>query len=61
MKPLNTKLKTAVEAYFADLVRVHASGGATAGVELWAALIMVCREQTYRIRNIDKEPLSDKS
>ena len=29
MKPLTTKLKAAVEAYFADLARVHASGGAT--------------------------------
>ena len=29
MKPLNTKLKTAVETYFADLARIHASGGAT--------------------------------
>ena len=29
MKPLNTKLATAVEAYFADLARIHASGGAT--------------------------------
>ena len=29
MKPLNTKLKATVEAYFADLARIHASGGAT--------------------------------
>ena len=29
MKPLNTKLATAVEAYFTDLARIHASGGAT--------------------------------
>ena len=29
MKPLNTKLATAVEACFADLARIHASGGAT--------------------------------
>ena len=29
MKPLNAKLATAVETYFADLARVHASGGAT--------------------------------
>ena len=29
MKPLNAKLATAVEAYFADLGRIHASGGAT--------------------------------
>ena len=29
MKPLTAKLTTAVEAYFADLARIHASGGAT--------------------------------
>ena len=29
MKPPNAKLATAVEAYFADLARIHASGGAT--------------------------------
>ena len=29
MKPLNAKLATAVEAYFADLSRIYASGGAT--------------------------------
>ena len=29
MKPATTKLATAVEAYFADLARIHASGGAT--------------------------------
>ena len=29
MKPLNAKLATAVEIYFADLARIYASGGAT--------------------------------
>ena len=29
MNPLNAKLKAAVETYFADLARIHASGGAT--------------------------------
>ena len=29
MRPANTKLAVVVETYFADLARIHASGGAT--------------------------------
>ena len=35
---MNTKLTTAVEAYFADLRRVHASGGATGERSSYPAL-----------------------